>query len=157
MPLAPRTLRAGAPGSAPAPALPTQPAATPAGPGAPVTARVAPARPAAPGGGVRSCTTAADTLTIRLAGEVDRHSAAPLRVVLTVAAVYGYRGLVLDATAVTFCDSALLDVVAWWQRDRRRLRLVPSRAVDRLLRAARAAGAAPVITPHRPEAPHRSR
>ncbi|KUH35289.1 hypothetical protein ATE80_30045, partial [Streptomyces kanasensis] len=67
--------------------------------------------------------------------------------VLTVAVVYGYRGLVLDATAVTFCDSALLDVVAWWQRDRRRLRLVPSGAVDRLLRAARAAGAAPVITP----------
>ncbi len=57
---------------------------------------------------------------------------------LAVAGAYGFRGLVLDTTRVTFCDSALLDTLRQWRRGRR-LRLIPSRAVTRLLQVAQAA------------------
>ncbi|WP_424216670.1 STAS domain-containing protein (plasmid) [Streptomyces sp. BI20] len=63
------------------------------------------------------------TLVVRLTGEVDHFSAAPLRVLLVAAAVYGYRHLELDCAEVSFCDSGLLSALGPWQRDGRTLRV----------------------------------
>ncbi|WP_158718663.1 STAS domain-containing protein [Streptomyces griseus] len=85
---------------------------------------------------VDSCTTLGTTLVLRLAGEIDHFSAAPLRALLASAADDGCTGLVLDASRVTFCDSGFLAVLDWWPRQGRRLRLAnPSRAVQHLLNA----------------------
>ncbi|MBM7437757.1 STAS domain-containing protein [Streptomyces sp. HB132] len=51
---------------------------------------------------VGSCTI----LVVRLAGEIDHFSAAPLRGLPASAADDGCTGLVLDTSRVTFCDSA---------------------------------------------------
>ncbi|GHG07529.1 STAS domain-containing protein [Streptomyces filamentosus] len=86
---------------------------------------------------VAACTTLGATLVVHLAGEIDHHSAAPLRTLLASAADNGYTGLVLDTAHVTFCDSALLAVLDWWPRRGRRLSLANrSRAVRHLLEAA---------------------
>ncbi|WP_051837260.1 STAS domain-containing protein [Streptomyces sp. NRRL F-2580] len=88
---------------------------------------------------IRSCTTLGATLIVRLSGEIDHFSAAPLRALLASAAEDGYTGLVLDTSDVTFADSGLLAVLDWWPRHGRRLRLANrSPAVRRLLRAAAA-------------------
>ncbi|MER5777756.1 STAS domain-containing protein [Streptomyces sp. NPDC002039] len=78
-----------------------------------------------------------NVLTIAPAGEIDHHTARPLRVTLALAAAHGYTGLVLDTSRVTFADSGLLRVLDDWCRHGRRLRMVnQSRAVQRLLAAA---------------------
>ncbi len=85
---------------------------------------------------VDSCTTLGTTLVVRLAGEIDHFSAAPLRALLASAADDGCTGLVLDASRVTFCDSGFLAVLDLWPQQGRRLRLAnPSRAVQHLLNA----------------------
>ncbi|MFE1378650.1 STAS domain-containing protein [Streptomyces sp. NPDC058740] len=85
---------------------------------------------------VDSCTTLGTTLVLRLAGEIDHFSAAPLRALLASAADDGCTGLVLDTSRVTFCDSGFLAVLDWWPQQGRRLRLAnPSRAVQHLLNA----------------------
>ncbi|MET9376146.1 STAS domain-containing protein [Streptomyces sp. NPDC003035] len=90
---------------------------------------------------IDSCTTLGTTLVVRLAGEIDRYSAAPLSALLASASDDGCTGLVLDTSRVTFCDSGFLAAVGWWPRRGRRLRLVHrSRAVQRLLNAAAASG-----------------
>ncbi|MEV0975440.1 STAS domain-containing protein [Streptomyces sp. NPDC049915] len=62
-----------------------------------------------------SCTTPdARTVKVVARGEADHFGLAPLRVLLTTAAVYGYRRLVLDCRHVTFCDSALLAAFDSW-------------------------------------------
>lgn len=100
----------------------------------------------APGGiVVHSCTTFGTTLVVRLSGEIDHFSAAPLRALLASAAEDGYTGLVLDTSRVTFADSGFLAVLDWWPRHGRRLRLANrSRAVKHLLHAAAAATQQPV-------------
>ncbi|WP_327412274.1 STAS domain-containing protein [Streptomyces sp. NBC_01233] len=96
---------------------------------------------------VHSCTTLGATLVVGLSGEIDHFSAAPLRTLLASAADDGYTGLVLDASRVTFADSAFLAVLEWWPRHGRRLRLANrSRAVERLLHAAAAATQQPAQT-----------
>ncbi|MEV7444368.1 STAS domain-containing protein [Streptomyces sp. NPDC091204] len=88
---------------------------------------------------IRSCTTLGATLIVRLSGEIDHFSAAPLRALLASAADDGYTGLVLDTSDVTFADSGFLALLDWWPRHGRRLRLANrSPAVRRLLRAAAA-------------------
>ncbi|MFE9927953.1 STAS domain-containing protein [Streptomyces sp. NPDC005533] len=88
---------------------------------------------------IRSCTTLGATLIVRLSGEIDHFSAAPLRALLASAADDGYSGLVLDTSEVTFADSGFLAVLDWWPRHGRRLRLAHcSPAVRRLLGAAAA-------------------
>ncbi|WP_411107857.1 STAS domain-containing protein [Streptomyces sp. c-19] len=90
---------------------------------------------------IASCATLGSTLVLHLAGEIDHYSAAPLRALLASAADNGCTGLVLDTARVAFCDSGLLAVLDWWPRRGRRLRLVNrSRAVQRLLASAAAAG-----------------
>ncbi|MCX5232443.1 STAS domain-containing protein [Streptomyces sp. NPDC006553] len=90
---------------------------------------------------VDSCTTLGTTLIVRLVGEIDCYSVAPLRALLASAAADGYTGLVLDTARVAFCDSSLLAVLDWWPRRGRRLTLASrSRAVRRLLIAAAADG-----------------
>ncbi|MGW7441246.1 STAS domain-containing protein [Streptomyces sp. NPDC054849] len=89
---------------------------------------------------IHSCTTLGATLIVRLRGEIDHFSAAPLRTLLASAADHGCTGLVLETSRVTFADSGFLSILGWWPRHERRLRLAnPSRAVKRLLRAAAAA------------------
>ncbi len=86
---------------------------------------------------VDSCATLGSTLVVRLVGEIDCYSIAPLRALLASAAADGYIGLVLDTARVAFCDSSLLAVLDWWPRRGRRLTLANrSRAVQRLLIAA---------------------
>ncbi|MFJ5138750.1 STAS domain-containing protein [Streptomyces sp. NPDC088707] len=86
---------------------------------------------------VDSCTTLGTTLVVRLVGEIDCYSVAPLRALLASAAADGYTGLVLDTARVAFCDSSFLAVLDWWPRRGRRLTLANrSRAVRRLLAAA---------------------
>ncbi|MFF3838157.1 STAS domain-containing protein [Streptomyces sp. NPDC001930] len=86
---------------------------------------------------VDSCATLGTTLFVRLVGEIDCYSIAPLRALLASAAAGGYTGLVLDTARVAFCDSSLLAVLDWWPRRGRRLTLANrSRAVQRLLIAA---------------------
>ncbi|MEW2136574.1 STAS domain-containing protein [Streptomyces sp. NPDC005409] len=88
---------------------------------------------------VHSCTTLGSTLIVRLTGEIDHFSAAPLRALLASAADDGYTGLVLDTRGVTFADSGFLAVLDGWPRHGRRLRLAHrSRAVKRPLHAAAA-------------------
>ncbi|MDX2390537.1 STAS domain-containing protein [Streptomyces sp. DK15] len=53
-------------------------------------------------------------LTVALAGEFDHFTCDPLRGLLDEGAVRGARHLVLDAALVSFCDSALLDVLDRW-------------------------------------------
>ncbi|MGY0025129.1 STAS domain-containing protein [Streptomyces sp. cg35] len=90
---------------------------------------------------IRSCTTAGPALWIELQGEIDHHSARPLRTVLAAGAVHGYRHLSLDVRRVTFADSALLNVLDRWSRHGRSLHLrTSSPAVQRLMEAARCAG-----------------
>ncbi|MGA5067347.1 STAS domain-containing protein [Streptomyces exfoliatus] len=90
---------------------------------------------------IASCTTLGSTLVLHLAGEIDHYSAAPLRALLASAADNGCTGLVLDTARVAFCDSGFLAVLDWWPRHGRRLRLANrSRAVQRLLASAAAAG-----------------
>ncbi|MFD6791570.1 STAS domain-containing protein, partial [Streptomyces anthocyanicus] len=85
---------------------------------------------------IDSCTTLGATLVVRLSGEIDHFSAAPLRALLASAADDGCTGLVLDTSRVTFCDSGFLAVLRWWPQQGRRLRLAnPSRAVQHLLNA----------------------
>ncbi|MCT4351568.1 STAS domain-containing protein [Streptomyces sp. Je 1-79] len=93
----------------------------------------------APGGiVVHSCTHVGPaTLLVRLTGEIDHHSAAPLRAILLSAAADGRTDLILDASRVTFCDSGLLGVLDLWSRLGRRYRIdAPPPVVLRLLRAA---------------------
>ncbi|MFF8610388.1 STAS domain-containing protein [Streptomyces sp. NPDC015346] len=87
---------------------------------------------------VHSCTSVgATTLLIRLRGEIDHFSAAPLRAMLTSAAAEGFTHLILDASRVTFCDAGLLGVLAQWSRTGRGYRIdAPSDVVLRLLRVA---------------------
>ncbi|MFC9590896.1 STAS domain-containing protein [Streptomyces sp. NPDC056944] len=86
---------------------------------------------------IAACTTLGTTLVVRLAGEIDCCSIAPLRALLASAAADGYTGLVLDTARVDFCDSSLLAVLDWWPRRGRRLTVANrSRAVRRLLIAA---------------------
>ncbi|MCB8901107.1 MULTISPECIES: STAS domain-containing protein [unclassified Streptomyces] len=88
---------------------------------------------------VDSCTTLGTTLVVRLVGEIDCYSVAPLRALLASAAADGYTGLVLDTARVAFCDSSFLAVLDWWPRRGRRLTLANrSRAVRHLLIAAAA-------------------
>ncbi|MGW6570162.1 STAS domain-containing protein [Streptomyces sp. NPDC054975] len=97
--------------------------------------------------GIDACTTLGTTLVVRVSGEIDRLSSAPLGALMASAAEEGYVGLVLDASQVTFCDSGLLRVLRWWPRDGRRLRLAnPSRAVKHLLRAVAATARKPAAT-----------
>ncbi|MFI1655049.1 STAS domain-containing protein [Streptomyces sp. NPDC020472] len=100
---------------------------------------------------VDSCTALGTTLVVRLVGEIDCYSVAPLRALLASAAADGYTGLVLDTAQVTFCDSSLLAVLDWWPRRGRRLTLANrSRAVRRLLTAAAADGSARTAGPAGP-------
>ncbi|MGY3337255.1 stage II sporulation protein AA (anti-sigma F factor antagonist) [Streptomyces filamentosus] len=86
---------------------------------------------------VDSCTTLGTTLVLRLAGEIDHFSVAPLRALLASAADDGCTGLILDTSRVTFCDSGFLALLDWWPKQGRRLRLANrSRAVQHLLDAA---------------------
>lgn len=83
---------------------------------------------------VHSHTAIGTTLLLRLAGEIDLCTAAPVRSLLAAAVADGYKGLVLDTSRVTFCDSALLAILDWWPCEGRRLRhTARSAAVDRLL------------------------
>ncbi|MFE9133367.1 STAS domain-containing protein [Streptomyces sp. NPDC007355] len=92
---------------------------------------------------VRSCTTPdAGTLRVELHGEVDHHSAGPLRVMLAVAPAHGYHRLVLDTSRVTFADSALLRILTDWTDRGRKLRLTGITPAMERLRAA-AWGASP--------------
>ncbi|UQX01869.1 STAS domain-containing protein [Streptomyces sp. RerS4] len=54
---------------------------------------------------IDSCTTLGSTLVVRLSGEIDHYSAAPLWALLASAADDGCTGLVLDTSRVTFSDS----------------------------------------------------
>ncbi|MFD7325844.1 STAS domain-containing protein [Streptomyces sp. NPDC059875] len=87
---------------------------------------------------VHSCAhVGATTLLVRLMGEIDHYSAAPLRAILASAAAEGCTDLVLDASRVTFCDSGLLGVLDQWSRRGRRYRIdAPPGVVLRLLRLA---------------------
>ncbi|GGY42763.1 hypothetical protein GCM10010363_24280 [Streptomyces omiyaensis] len=71
----------------------------------------------APGAILALTCTAPDTrtLTVRLRGEADHWSLAPLRGVLEEARDRGRRSLVLDCRELTFCDSALLKVLDGWR------------------------------------------
>ncbi|MER5947551.1 STAS domain-containing protein [Streptomyces sp. NPDC001904] len=90
---------------------------------------------------VRSCAAAGSALRIELQGDIDHHSARPLRTVLTVGALCGYRHLSLDVRRVTFADSALLRVIDGWSRHGRTLHIgTCSPAVRRLMEAARRVG-----------------
>ncbi|MEU6949127.1 STAS domain-containing protein [Streptomyces sp. NPDC046316] len=93
----------------------------------------------APGGiVVHSCERVGPvTLLVRLTGEIDHYSAAPLRAILVSAAADGCTDLILDASRVTFCDSGLLGVLDQWSRLGRRYRIdAPPPVVLRLLRVA---------------------
>ncbi|MFF3314976.1 STAS domain-containing protein [Streptomyces sp. NPDC003035] len=93
----------------------------------------------APGGiVVHSCThVGTTTLLVRLTGEVDHYSAAPLRAILASAATDGCTDLILDCSRITFCDSGLLAVLDQWSRLGRRYRIdAPPAVVLRLLRVA---------------------
>ncbi|MFF9274566.1 STAS domain-containing protein [Streptomyces griseosporeus] len=59
------------------------------------------------------------TLHVRLRGDIDHFSAAPLRAILTAAAAHGRTRLVLDCADVSFCDSALLGALALWRGEGR--------------------------------------
>ncbi|WP_353963385.1 STAS domain-containing protein [Streptomyces sp. NBC_00091] len=72
-------------------------------------------------------------LAVGLAGEFDHYSCAPLHGLFEEAAALGARRLVLDAAQVTFCDSALLDVLDRWARDGRRWELAAASRPVRLL------------------------
>ncbi|MFE6889987.1 STAS domain-containing protein [Streptomyces sp. HUAS MG91] len=90
---------------------------------------------------IRSCAAVGSALWIELQGEIDHHSARPLRTVLALGAVHGYRHLRLDARRVTFADSALLRVLGRWDRHGRSLHIgTSSPAVRRLMDAARRVG-----------------
>ncbi|MEU8523850.1 STAS domain-containing protein [Streptomyces sp. NBC_01216] len=89
------------------------------------------------GTSVRSCSADdGKTLRVALQGEVDHYSAGPLRVLLAVASVYGYRRLVLDTSRVTFADSALLRILRGWTGEGRWLRLTGVTPAMQRLRAA---------------------
>ncbi|MFE2011343.1 STAS domain-containing protein [Streptomyces sp. NPDC059491] len=96
---------------------------------------------------VRSFTVCAgDALRIALHGEVDHHSATPLRLLLDAASRNGYRRLVLDTSLVTFADSALLRILRGWTEQGHHLRLTGvTPAMERL----RAAAWGPPPTPRR--------
>ncbi|MEV8532411.1 STAS domain-containing protein [Streptomyces sp. NPDC051211] len=102
---------------------------------------------------VHSVTATGDTLCVRLTGEIDHFSAAPLRVMLAAAATGGGRTrLVVDASRVTFADTAFLHALEAWSGHGRRLRIdSPSRPVQLLLRASRALDDRPASGP----VPHR--
>ncbi|MGW6414809.1 STAS domain-containing protein [Streptomyces sp. NPDC055055] len=112
-----------------------------------LTAREESADAAPYGISVRSFTVCAgDTLRIALHGEVDHHSATPLRLLLDTASRNGYRKLVLDTSLVTFADSALLRILCAWTEQGRHLRLTGvTPAMERL----RAAAWGPPPTPRR--------
>ncbi|MFF3968061.1 STAS domain-containing protein [Streptomyces griseorubiginosus] len=87
----------------------------------PVRSEVAadgPGADAAPGHILALACTSPDSVTVRVAlrGEADHFSCRPLWVLLTTAAVYGYRCLVLDCRRLRFCDSALMSALVDWQR-----------------------------------------
>ncbi|GLX39723.1 hypothetical protein Sros01_57960 [Streptomyces roseochromogenus] len=105
-----------------APILPTAGPADAPGVPAPVTpaAPAAPAASAPPDPVPRIRSTLRDgVLAVGLAGEFDVLTCAPLRDLLAEGAAAGARRLVLDAALVTFCDSALLDVLDAWTRSKR--------------------------------------
>ncbi|MFF9625622.1 STAS domain-containing protein [Streptomyces griseosporeus] len=85
-----------------------------------------------------------DTLHVRLRGDIDHFSAAPLRAILTAAAAHGRTRLVLDCADVSFCDSALLGALALWRGQGRtaEIRDAPP-PVRRLLALERQLGAGP--------------
>ncbi|TDU79749.1 STAS domain-containing protein [Streptomyces sp. KS 21] len=47
---------------------------------------------------------------VTLAGELDFHTARQIEPRLTALAAYGHRGLVLDLSGISFCDSAGIDL-----------------------------------------------
>ncbi|AWT44465.1 hypothetical protein DMT42_20620 [Streptomyces actuosus] len=96
-----------------------------------------------PGGDSRT-PPGGDTLHVRLRGDIDHFSAAPLRAILTAAAADGRTRLVLDCADVSFCDSALLGALALWQGEGRtaEVRQAPP-AVRRLLALERELRAGP--------------
>ncbi|MFE2261943.1 STAS domain-containing protein [Streptomyces griseosporeus] len=73
--------------------------------------------PAPPGAETRTLPPGENTRTlhVRLRGDIDHFSAAPLRAILTAAAAHGRTRLVLDCADVSFCDSALLGALALWR------------------------------------------
>lgn len=86
---------------------------------------------------VRSFTAHGDDgLTVALQGEIDHHSAGPLRLLLASARRLGYRSLVLDTSLVTFADSALLRILRDWTDHGCRLRLTGVTPAMERLRAA---------------------
>ncbi|WP_424211958.1 STAS domain-containing protein [Streptomyces sp. BI20] len=94
-----------------------------------------------------------DTLQLHLRGEIDLHTAEPLRALLARAAACGFTDLVVDLSGVSFADSAFLDLLDGWAGPGRRYRLTgESRTVDHLLLAAVRAGCPPPA-PRGPGAP----
>ncbi|MFB0629831.1 STAS domain-containing protein [Streptomyces sp. AB3(2024)] len=108
--------------------------ATPAASAASVTPAVSAASAAPPDPVPRIRSTLRDgVLAVSLAGEFDLFTCAPLRGLLDEGAAGGARHLVLDAALVTFCDSALLDVLDWWTRSGRSWETAASSRSLRLL------------------------
>ncbi|MFF0276985.1 STAS domain-containing protein [Streptomyces sp. NPDC004330] len=93
---------------------------------------------AAPSGiSVRSfAASAGGTLHVALHGEVDHHSAGPLRLLLATAGTIGCRRLVLDTSLVTFADSSLLRILHSWTEQGGRLTLTGVTPAMERLRAA---------------------
>ncbi|MFJ8073645.1 STAS domain-containing protein [Streptomyces sp. NPDC096176] len=106
---------------------------------APTTTAETSADSAAPGDItiVRSYAGRGAVLHLHLQGDIDHLSAAPLRDLLAGAAA-DYSRLTVDASRVTFADSALLRALELWPRRGRRTFSLerPSRPVRRLLTAA---------------------
>lgn len=116
----------------------------------PLPVLCAPGADTAPGViAVQSCTGIGTTgLLVRLAGEVDHHSCAPLRAILASSAGAGVTGLVLDVARVTFCDSGLLGVLDQWTAMGGTYRIdAPPPPVLRLLRASAGTLRPPPRTP----------
>lgn len=104
---------------------------------------------AAPSGiSVRSfAASAGGTMHVALHGEVDHHSAGPLRLLLGTARTIGYRRLVLDTSLVTFADSSLLRILRSWTEQGGRLTLTGVTPAMERLRAA-AWGSPPSLRRH---------
>ncbi|MGW1929774.1 STAS domain-containing protein [Streptomyces sp. NPDC001919] len=84
---------------------------------------------------------------VALHGEVDHHSAGPLRLLLGTARTIGYRRLVLDTSLVTFADSSLLRILRSWTEQGGRLTLTGVTPAMERLRAA-AWGSPPSLRRH---------
>ncbi|MFD3717165.1 STAS domain-containing protein [Streptomyces sp. NPDC058674] len=91
-----------------------------------------------PGGSVRVLPgDRPDTVVLVPEGEFDHYTARPLDAALARAAADGRTRLLIDASALTFCDSALLRVLDHWSGDGRRWEIgVSSRALAHLFEVA---------------------